>query len=68
MNARTIKAIRAFHKALDMGRYILLSVFATMWAIVGLSILLLGDFHIFNIVGIVGCFVIAGINWSIRKN
>jgi hypothetical protein len=65
---KTSKAFKAFLKALDYGRYILLSVFATMWAIVGLAILLMGDFHIINLIGIAGCFSIAWINWSIRRD
>lgn len=68
MNARTIKAIRAIHKALDLGRFILLSFFALMWFIVGMGILFVGDFHVFNIVGMVGCFAVAAINWSIRRD
>lgn len=68
MDTRTIKAIRTFHKVLDMGRYILLSFFATMFAILGISILLTCELNIFNLIGAGGCLVVAWINWSIRRD
>lgn len=64
---KTNKFIETFHNALCVLGFILLLIFELAFVGTGIAILLTGDFSVFEIFGMVGCFGAAYMINQVRR-